>query len=233
MGHKVNPKGYRVSVIYGWPSKWFSKRNYAENLKQDIQIRRFLKNKLREALLDTLEIERSHNKITVIIHAAKPGVIIGKGGAGVEELKKTLERTFLVGKKLNLQLTISEVKKPNLSSAIVMQGMIFDIEKRMPFRRVLKQALGKIEKAGALGGRVSVSGRLNGAEIARRETLSFGKVPLHTLRADIDYNRGMAKTTYGAIGVKVWVYRGEVFGEKKVLNMKNETNEVKNQALKS
>lgn len=214
MGHKINPKIMRMGVIRTWHSKWFSSgKDYVRNVEQDIKIRKFLIKQMREAGIDKVEIERSANKITVNIHTAKPGLIIGRGGTGVEDLKKKLHVKFLKNNfRLNaINLNVFEVDRPNLSTQVNVQSMSIDIEKRMPFRRVMKQALARIERAGALGGKVTIGGRLNGAEIARTETLSFGTIPLHTLRADIDYARGTANTTYGAIGIKCWIYRGEIF----------------------
>lgn len=203
----------RIGVIKGWSSKWFSDgKEYIKNVEQDVKIRKHLIKNLREAGVDKVEIERSANKITINIHTAKPGLIIGRGGNGVEELKKKLHTMFLKNlRPAQINLNIIEVDRPNLSAQINIQSMSIDIEKRMPFRRVMKQTLGRIERAGALGGKVTIGGRLNGAEIARSETLTFGKIPLHTLRADIDYARGVASTTYGAIGLKCWVYKGDVF----------------------
>lgn len=213
MGKKVNPKIFRISVTKDWPSKWFNDgRTYSRNVEQDVNVRRFLLKKLREAGVDRVEIERTADKISVGVHTAKPGLIIGRGGAGVEDLKKQIHAKFLKNFKLgNINLNIHEVDRPNLSAQIILQSMILDIEKRMPFRRVMKQAMNRVERAGALGVKVVISGRLNGVEIARREMLTSGKVPLHTLRADINYARGTAKTTYGAIGIKVWVYKGDKF----------------------
>jgi small subunit ribosomal protein S3 len=220
MGQKVNPKGYRLGIIYTWNSKWFSnKRDYSARLKQDILIRKFLKDKLKESGIDSINTERSANSVTIIIKAAKPGIIIGRSGAGAEDLKKEIKRKFL-DTKTNLNLNILEVERPGLSAAVVLQGMIEDIEKRIPFRRVLKSTIGRVERAGAKGVKVRVSGRLNGAEIARTEVLFSGKIPLHTLRADIDYTRGTAHTIYGAIGIKIWIYKGEVFKENQKSNTK-------------
>ncbi|MFH0854144.1 MAG: 30S ribosomal protein S3 [bacterium] len=215
MGHKVNPKIFRMGIIRTWDSKWFAKGKFSSFLKQDVLIRKFLKKQLREAAIDKIEIERSTNNIKIIIYSAKPGVIIGRSGAGIEELKNNLKKLFnKIGlSDINLNLNIQEVRNPNLSANIVLQNVIDDIEKRIPFRRALKQANGKVEKAGAKGVKIVVSGRLNGAEIARTEKLTAGKIPLHTLRADIDYSRGTARTIYGAIGVKVWIYKGEVFNQ--------------------
>jgi len=218
MGHKVNPKGFRLGIIYTWNSKWFkNKKEYSTLMREDILIRKYLKNKLKEAGIDNITIERSSNSMTVIIKAAKPGLVIGRSGAGAEDLKKEIKDKFL-DPKITLNLNILEVERPSLCSAIVIQDIINDIEKRMPFRRVMKSTINRVEKAGAKGVKVRVSGRLNGAEIARIETLSSGKIPLHTLRADIDYTRGVANTIYGAIGIKVWIYRGEIFEKEKVAN---------------
>lgn len=216
MGQKVNPKIFRIGVIRTWNSKWFSSgKNYIVNFSQDVNVRKYLINKLREAGVDRVEIERSANKINVNVFTAKPGMIIGRGGAGVDDLKKKIHDKFLKNYRLGeISLNITEVDRPNLSAQIIVQSMILDLEKRVPYRRVIKQTIFRAERAGALGVRVIIKGRLNGAEIARSEMLTSGKVPLHTLRADIDYARGAARTTYGAVGVKVWIYKGEVFEKK-------------------
>jgi len=219
MGKKINPKIFRITTTKNWPSKWFALgKDYYKNAEQDVKVRKFLLRELREAGVDRIEIERGADKINVSIHTAKPGIIIGRGGAGAEELKKKIHSKFLKNYKSGaISLNIFEVDRPSLSAQIIVQAMILDLEKRMPFRRVMKQAINRVERAVALGVKVIVSGRLNGAEIAREEMLSSGKVPLQTLRADIDYARGFARTTYGTIGVKVWIYRGEKFskGEEK------------------
>ncbi|MCF7860315.1 30S ribosomal protein S3 [Patescibacteria group bacterium] len=213
MGKKVNPKVMRLGITKTWPSIWFeSGNNYIKNIQQDIVIRKFLIRTMREAGIDRVEIIRSLSKITIDIWTAKPGLIIGRGGNGVEELKKSIHDKFLKNFRMGeINLNIKEVNRPQLSSQIAVQGIITDLEKRMPFRKVMKQLIGRVERAGALGVKVQISGRLNGAEIARTEKLVSGKVPLQTLRADIDYARGAAATTYGTIGVKVWIYKGEVF----------------------
>jgi small subunit ribosomal protein S3 len=212
MGQKVHPKIFRTgeSQIYTWNSKWFSKKDYVARLRQDVDIRIFLKKALKEAAVAKIEIERTANAVTVIIHSAKPGLIIGHAGTGIEDLRKKIKDKFL-DKKATLNLNVQEVQNPSTSAEVVLQVMIADIEKRIPFRRVLKQAVGRVERAGAKGVKVVASGRLDGAEIAREETLSWGKIPLHTLRADIDYAGGAAFTIYGAVGIKVWIYKGEVF----------------------
>ncbi len=215
MGQKVHPKIFRTGIIYSWQSKWFGTgKQFAKQTADDIKIRKYLTGKLNEAGVDRVEIERNANKITISVYTAKPGLVIGRGGAGAEDLKKEVKKKFLPKFRLNeVSLNINEVDRPNLSAQIVLQSMIIDLEKRMPFKRVMKQAIGRVSRAGALGVKVLCKGRLNGAEIARSEKLVFGKVPLHTLRADIDYSRGVARTTYGAIGVKVWIYKGEVFNK--------------------
>lgn len=213
MGKKVNPKVMRLGVTKTWPSIWFeSGQNYIKNIQQDIAIRKHLIKTMREAGIDKVEIIRSLSKITIDIWTAKPGLIIGRGGTGVEDLKKKLHDQFLRNFRMGeINLNIKEVARPQLSSQIAVQTAILELEKRVPFRKVMKQMIGRVERGGALGVKVSVSGRLNGSEIARTEKLVSGKVPLQTIRADIDYARGAAHTTYGTIGIKVWIYKGEVF----------------------
>jgi small subunit ribosomal protein S3 len=215
MGNKVHPRGFRTGVIYSWESKWFaSKRDFAKMLREDTKIRTFLLKKLKEASVDHVIVDRTPRALTVTIHTAKPGFIIGRGGTGVEDLKKELRTLISKGKeKLNLNLNIVEVGNPSLCAAIVHQSMVADTEKRLPFRRILKTHLERVQKAGAKGVKLQMKGRLNGAEIAREEKLSWGSVPLHNLRADIDYADGFAPTLFGTIGIKVWIYRGEVFGD--------------------
>lgn len=214
MGHKVHPKIFRIGQLYNWNSKWFSRRDFAKFLQQDITIRKFLKKELKDASVAQIEIERSPAAMTIIVHSAKPGIIIGRGGQGIEELKKKIKRLFLEP-KMTLNVNIKEVTNPGISAELIAQSMIADLEKRMPYRRVMKQIISKVEKTDAKGIKLTVAGRLNGAEIARSETLASGSLPLHTLRADIDYSRGVAHTTYGTIGVKVWIYRGEIFKKEK------------------
>jgi len=217
MGKKVNPKVMRLGVIKTWPSVWFeSGRNYIKNVQQDIAIRKHLIKTMREAGIDKVEIVRSLNKITLNIWTAKPGLIIGRGGNGVEDLKKKIHDQFLRNFRMGeINLNIKEVNRPQLSAQIAVQSAILDIEKRVPFRKVMKQLISRVERGGALGVKVQISGRLTGAEIARTEKLVSGKVPLQTLRADIDYARGVAHTSYGAIGIKVWIYKGEIFEKEK------------------
>lgn len=217
MGKKVNPKIMRMGITKTWPSVWFEKGdNYVKNVRQDILIRKQLIKEFKEAGIDKVEIARGLNRIDISIYTAKPGIIIGRGGNGVEDLKKRIHDKYLKNFRMQeINLNIKEAARPNLSAQILVQSMILDIEKRMPFRKVMKTTISKIERAGALGAKTVVAGRLNGAEIARTEKLVWGKVPLQTLRADIDYARGVANTTYGAIGIKVWVYKGEVFEKEK------------------
>ncbi|MCK5415950.1 30S ribosomal protein S3 [Candidatus Parcubacteria bacterium] len=219
MGKKINPKIFRISATRVWPSKWFAYgKDYARKIEQDVTIRRYVTKKLIEAGIDKVEIERTANKININIYTAKPGIIIGRGGKGVDDLKKEIHKKFLsrpAGIKTgDIKLNVFEVSRPNLSAQIIVQSMILDIEKRMPFKRVMKQVVNRTERAGGLGIKIVVAGRLNGAEIARSEMLVSGKIPLSTLRADIDYARGMASTIYGAIGIKVWIYNGEMNDKK-------------------
>ena len=228
MGQKVHPKAFRLKINKTWDSKWFSDHDFPELLKQDILIRKFVMTKFRNQGVAKVDIERAANAVTINIYSAKPGFIIGRGGAGAEDLKKEIHNKifkdkFSRDKKMkNINVNILEISKPGLEAALYVQQIVVDLEKRIPFRRAIKQALGKAEKAGAKGIKIIVSGRLNGAEIARREMLVTGKIPLHTLRADIDYSRAAATTIYGLIGVKVWLYRGDVFEEKnKIENNQN------------
>ena len=206
MGQKVNPVLFRMGMSQTWKSKWFSDKNYINYLRQDILVRKYLKKKLKDAGISRIEIKRSADDITIVIYSSRPGIIIGRGGTGIEDLKKDLVKGFIKNKKA-LKISIEEVKKPMLSSGIVMQSMIDQIEKRMPYRKVMKKTIERVMEAGAKGVKVKMSGRLNGVEIARRETLGKGRLPLHTLRANIDYSQGVAATTYGSIGIKVWIYK--------------------------
>ncbi len=212
MGHKVHPKIYRIGTLYPWDSRWFGRKNkYKSYLKLEIALRKFLEKEVREAGLESISVAHNAQDVTISLRVAKPGLIIGRGGAGIEELKKKIQNKFF-NKKSNVKVQVFEVRDPSRSAKIVAGQMARDIEKRMPFRRVLKQAVERVMKAKAEGVKVSVAGRLNGADIARRETISQGKIPLTTLRADVDYALVEANTIYGVIGVKVWIYRGEHFG---------------------
>lgn len=213
MGHKVHPKIYRTQVIYTWDSKWFGRKNYSKLAEQDIKIREFLLKKFKDAHLDSISVERNAKNMTITIFAAKPGFIIGRGGKGLEDLRKQIERQFLQ-MSLRVKLNVKEVRSPALSAPIVAQTLAAEIERRIPFRRVMKQGRDRVMKAGAKGMRITMSGRLNGVEIARTEKLAAGTVPLITMRSDVDYALVEAQTIYGKIGVKVWICHGEVFGRK-------------------
>ncbi len=208
MGQKVNPKGLRVGVIKNWDSRWYADKQYSDYLLEDYKIRQFLKKKLYEAGISKLEIERAANRVKVNIFTARPGIVIGRGGADVEVLREELKK--MTGK--NVFLNIVEVKRPELDAQLVAENIASQLEKRIAFRRAMKQAMGRTIRMGAEGIKIMCSGRLGGAEIARSEWVSDGKVPLHTLRADIDYATAEANTTYGKIGIKVWIYKGEVLG---------------------
>lgn len=212
MGQKVNPKGFRIGIIRTWESRWYADRNYEELLHEDLKIRKYILKKLHQAGVPKVEIERAANRVKVSVHAAKPGIVIGRGGAEVENLRKTLET--MTGKQV--AVNIVEIKKPELDAKLVADGIAQQLEKRVSFRRAMKQTVGRTMRVGAQGIKISCGGRLGGAEIARTEWYNEGKVPLHTLRADIDYGFAEANTTYGKIGIKVWIYRGEVLPTKKV-----------------
>lgn len=211
MGQKVNPNGLRVGIIRGWEGRWYADKNYEELLHEDLRIRKFIMNKLKMAGVPKVEIERAANRVKVSIHAAKPGIVIGRGGAEVENLRKQLEQ--MTGKQISVNIV--EIKKPELDAQLVAENVAQQLEKRVSFRRAMKQTVGRSMRTGAQGIKIQCSGRLGGAEIARTEWYNEGKVPLHTLRADIDYGFAEANTTYGKIGVKVWIYRGEVLPTKK------------------
>lgn len=220
MGQKVHPKGLRVGIIRDWESKWYADKNYTELLHEDIKIRDYIKGKLFLAGISGVEIERAASRLKVSIRTAKPGIVIGRGGAEVENLRKTLEK--MTGKKASVN--IIEIKKPELDAQLVSEGIAAQLVKRIAFRRAMKQAVSRTMRLGALGVKISCSGRLAGAEIARTEWYSEGKVPLHTLRADIDYGFAEANTTYGKIGVKVWIYKGEILPEKAKTRKEETTN---------
>ena len=211
MGQKVHPIGMRVGIIRDWDAKWYAEKEYAEFLHEDLKIRKFIASKLADAAVSTVEIERAANRVNISIHTAKPGMVIGKGGSEVENLRKELNK--LTGKRVHINIV--EIKKPDLDAKLVGEGIARQLENRVAFRRAQKQAIQRAMRAGAKGIKTQVSGRLNGADIARSEGYSEGTVPLHTLRADIDYAWEEADTTYGKLGVKVWIYRGEVLPTKK------------------
>ncbi len=211
MGQKVHPVGFRLGVIKDWQGKWYADKGYTQLLHEDLKVRRMLLKRLADAGVPRVEIERSANQMTVTIHSAKPGIVIGKSGAKVEELRRELET--LTGKKV--RVTIQEIRQPELDATLVARSVAEQLEKRIAFRRAMKQAVSRAMKAGAKGIRVACSGRLGGAEMSRREWEREGRVPLHTLRADIDFGQAEALTTFGVVGVKVWVYKGDVLPESK------------------
>jgi len=210
VGQKINPVGLRIGVIRDWESKWYAGKDYADLLHEDIKIREFVEKRLKDAAISTVEIERAANRVNITVHTAKPGMVIGKGGSEVEALRKALND--LTGKRVHINIV--EVKKPDLDATLVADNIARQLENRVSFRRAQKQTLQRAMRAGAKGIRTQVSGRLGGADIARAEYYSEGTVPLHTLRADIDYGTAEADTTYGKLGVKVWIYRGEVLPTK-------------------
>lgn len=213
MGHKINPTSLRVKITDTWKSKWFSRGQYRQLLKEDVQMREYLEQHLKKAGLVRVDIERTGDgTVTVVIKTTKPGLIIGKGGAGIEDLKKKLKSKL--GIKKDLKINIEEIRDMNLQAQVIANGIAEQIEKRVAFRRLMKQTLEQVMNAGAKGVKVAIGGRLNGAEIARTEHLSSGKIPLHTLRADIDFARSTAFTTYGTVGIKVWIYKGDIFEDK-------------------
>ena len=206
MGQKVHPKGFRLGVIENWDSRWFARRDYAELLHEDTKIRNFLKKRLYHAGVSKIEIERAANKAKINIHTARPGIVIGKKGAEIEKLKQELGKLT----KKESFINIHEVRRPDLDAQLVGENVALQLERRVAFRRAMKEAVARAMRMGALGIRIQSSGRLGGSEIARREWYREGRVPLHTLRADVNFGFAEARTTYGVIGVKVWIFRGEV-----------------------
>lgn len=211
MGQKTHPKGFRVGVISGWDSRWVAGKEYAEQLHEDLRVRRFLKKRLYHAGISKIEIERAAAKAKVDIHTARPGIVIGKKGAEIEKLKAELAK--LMGRET--YINIIEVRRPDIDAQLVAENVALQLERRVAFRRAMKEAVARAMRMGAQGVRIQASGRLGGAEIARREWYREGRVPLHTLRADIDYATSTAKTTFGTIGVKVWIFKGEVVEDRR------------------
>jgi len=214
MGQKVHPRVFRIGITGNWKSKWFAKKDYAHYLEQDIKIRKYIFSKLREAGIASIDIERLGEEVTINLYTSKPGLVIGRGGASSEELKKDIKKRFL-NKKIKVNLNIHEVANPTQNAQLVCQNIIDQLEKRIPFRRVAKRAVEQVMQLGVKGIKIMVGGRLDGAEIARKEKFTQGSMPLHTLRADINYARGVAHTTYGSVGVKVWINKGEIFNRSK------------------
>lgn len=218
MGQKVNPHGLRVGIVKDWDAKWYADKDYAANLHEDVLIRNFLKKTLFIAGISRIEIERINKRIKLTIHTAKPGMVIGRGGAGIEDIRKALKR--FTDKQIDVN--IAEIKQADMDSVLVAENIANQLERRIGFRRAMKQAVGRTMRLGAKGIKIMVSGRLGGAEIARSESYREGSIPLHTLRADIDYGTAEAHTTYGCIGIKVWIYKGEVLPEAKQAPAKKE-----------
>ncbi|AKG72984.1 30S ribosomal protein S3 [Salinicoccus halodurans] len=206
MGQKINPIGLRTGVIRDWEAKWYADKDFADLLHEDLKVREYIENNLKDAAVSKVEIERAANRVNIALHTGKPGMVIGKGGSEIDKLRTALNK--LTGKKVHIN--VIEVKKVDMDAKLVAESIARQLENRVSFRRAQKQALGRAIKAGAKGIKTQVSGRLGGADIARSEGYSEGTVPLHTLRADIDYAHEEADTTYGKLGVKVWIYRGEV-----------------------
>jgi small subunit ribosomal protein S3 len=210
VGQKVSPIGFRIGIIRDWDARWFASKNYKELLHEDLAIRDYVKKKLESASVSRIEIERAANNLRINIHTAKPGMVIGRGGAGVEDLRKQLEA--MTEKKVHLN--IIEIKKPEMDAFLVAESVASQLERRIAFRRAMKQAVFRTMRNGAKGIKIACSGRLGGSEMARNESYHEGTVPLQTLRADIDYGLTEARTTYGRIGVKVWIYKGEILPTK-------------------
>lgn len=214
MGHSVHPTIFRIKNIEDWKSQWFDSKNFKKNLEQDYKIREFVKKNLKQAAVNETIIKRSANSIHVVIQTARPGIIIGRGGTGIQDLKKSLISKIFKGKikGIDIKIDVEEIRKPEIHANLVAQGVAEQLERRMPFRRVMKQTIEKVmQNPEAKGVKIRVAGRLNGSEMAREEWLMKGKMPLQTLRADIDFAHIDANTVYGTIGVKVWIYRGEKF----------------------
>ncbi|GEK91772.1 30S ribosomal protein S3 [Alkalibacterium kapii] len=211
MGQKINPHGMRVGVIQDWDAKWYAEKDFADKLHEDLAVRRYIADKLSDASISRVEIERAANRINVSIHTAKPGMVIGKGGSEVDALRNGLNN--LTGKRVHVNIV--EIKRPDMDATLVAKSIAEQLENRISFRRAQKQAIQRTMRSGAKGIRTMVAGRLNGADIARSESFAEGSVPLHTIRADIDFANEEADTTYGKIGVKVWIYKGEILPEVK------------------
>jgi small subunit ribosomal protein S3 len=216
MGHKINPTGFRIGVIYDWQAKWYAGKNYADLLHEDIRIRNLIQKTLGDASVSKVDIDRNANQVSVTIHTAKPGIVIGRGGQKVEELRNRLERLASeTGAAKRVRVNIQEIRTPELDAYLVARSIADQLQRRVAFRRAMKQAVQRTMQRGAKGIKVMVAGRLGGAEMSRRESEMDGRVPLHTLRADIDYGFAEAHTTFGRIGVKVWIYKGEILPEPK------------------
>ncbi len=214
MSHRVHPKIFRIKNIDGWSSQWFNKRKYRDFLEQDCQVREFIRKQLKQAAVDEVIIKRSANSINIVIKAGRPGIIIGRGGTGIQDLKREIIKKIFKGKikGLDIKIDVEEIPKSGIQAAVIAQGIAEQLERRMPFRRVLKQTIEKVTQNPEVKGiKIWISGRLNGAEMARDEQMKKGSLPLQTIRANINYTQTNAYTTYGVIGVKVWIYKGDIF----------------------
>lgn len=212
MGQKVHPHGIRLGIVKTWDAKWYADKEFAQNLHEDIKIRKELKKQLMSSGVSRIETERSKNRLKLTIHTAKPGMVIGRGGSGIEDIKTKLKK--FTDKRLDIN--INEIRQPDLDATLVAENIAAQLERRIAFRRAMKQSVGRTMRLGAKGIKIMCSGRLGGAEIARSESYREGSIPLHTLRADIDYGFAEANTTYGRIGIKVWIFKGEILPEKKL-----------------
>ncbi|MBT3704558.1 30S ribosomal protein S3 [Candidatus Peregrinibacteria bacterium] len=225
MGQKVNPKVIRIGITRDWDSRWYAgKKEYAKLLHQDLEIEKAIRAKLTEGGISKIEILRTQGKVITNIYTSKPGIIIGRGGSVIEDLRTLLEKKF----KVTIAINIKEIKKPMIDAGTVAESIAQQVVKRVSYRRACKMAIEKAMETGAKGAKIKVAGRLNGVEIAREEFFSLGKIPLHTFRADIDYATATAQTTYGAIGIKVWIYKGEIFKKDLDSRLQNEIEEIKN-----
>jgi small subunit ribosomal protein S3 len=209
MGHKVHPIGFRLGIIYSWQSKWYADKNYTELLHEDLHIRKLVLGKVGDGAVSRVELERNANQVIVTIHTAKPGIVIGRGGQKVEELRTMLERETTRRVRVN----IVEIRQPELDAYLVARSVADQLQRRVAFRRAMKQTVSRTMQRGARGVKIQVAGRLGGSEMSRRETEKEGRVPLHTLRADVDFGQAEARTTFGRIGVKCWIYRGDILPE--------------------
>ncbi len=216
MGHKTNPTGIRLGITTDWQSRWFgARKQYTAQLRKDVEMRDFIRAQWKSAMIASVEIERSTGTVRLVLRTSRPGVLIGRGGTGIEDLTRVIKKRFFSGKRVDLKVEVQEVKHAEENAMLVAYQVAEQLEKRLPFRRILKTTLDQIEgNKNVQGMKIEVSGRLGGAEMTRREWLSKGKIPLHTLRSDIDFAKAEARTTYGVIGVKVWVYKGDKFESK-------------------
>lgn len=212
MGQKIHPIGFRVGVIRDWESKWYLSKGYADALVEDVKLRQYIKNKLNAAAISKIEIERTANRVKVTLHTARPGIIIGRGGKGVDDLRADLEKTV----QKTVHVNVQEIRRPELDAQLIAESIAAQLEKRVSHKRAMRQAIIRTMRMGAKGIKTQASGRLGGSEMARRESDKQGKIPLHTLRADIDYGFAEAATTYGNIGIKVWIYRGDILPGQRV-----------------